>query len=96
MSIVKEFYENSVDMRGPNDPHAKPIVTGNVHILRFADNRSLKIQDLAALFNEAAKDFPAYIQAGTIGIKSDHIEIELRQTLSGYTKLPPKVIGARG
>lgn len=96
MAIVKEYYEQFVEMKGPSAPNAKPVLTGKVSILRFDDNRQLKIQDLAALFNEAAKDFPSYIQAKTVGIHTDHIEVELQSPLPGYKKLPPRIVGARG
>ncbi len=96
MTIMKEYYEKTVDMKTPQNPNAKPIVTGNVCIIRFEDNRKLRVKDVAVLFNEAAKDFPAHIQATAIGVKSDHIEVELGTPLPGYKKLLPKTIGARG
>lgn len=93
MTIVKEYYEKSVAAKTRENPDAKPAVIGNVCILRFEDNRQLKVQDLALLFNEAAKDFPSHIQARTIDIQADHIGVELRQPLAGYKKLPSRTIG---
>jgi hypothetical protein len=94
MSIIKEYYNNQIDMRGPGNPKAKPAITGTVSILRHDDGKPLTIPRAAALFNEAAKDFPA-LDAAKAKIVGDHIEIAAKPP-AGYTPLPPQTIAARG
>lgn len=94
MSIIKEYYENQIDMRGPGNPKAKPMVTGTVSILRYDDGKALTMQRASALFNEAAKDFPKTDPA-KVTIAGDHIEVAAKPP-AGYTPLPPNIVGARG
>ncbi len=94
MSIIKEYYENQIDMRGPGSPNAKPAVTGTVSILRYSDGKPLTMQRASVLFNEAAKDFPKADPAA-LKIESDHIEVAAKPP-AGYTRLPPHTIAARG
>ena len=94
MSIIKEYYENQIDMRGPGSPKAKPMVTGTTSILRYDDGKPLTMQSAKALFNEAAKDFPK-VDPAKVTIASDHIEIAEKPP-AGYTPLPPNIVGARG
>jgi hypothetical protein len=94
MSIIKEYYQKQIDMRGPDNPKAKPMVTGTVSILRHDDGKPLTIPRAAALFNEAAKDFPA-VDAAKVRIVDDHLEVSAKPP-AGYTPLPPHFTGARG
>ena len=94
MQIIKEFQESQIDMRGPGNPRAKPVTTGTVCILRFDDGKPLSMQRVAALFNEAARDFPK-LDPANAAIVENHLEVSANPP-SGYTKLPPRTIGARG
>ncbi|MEZ0262759.1 MAG: hypothetical protein ACAH80_17270 [Alphaproteobacteria bacterium] len=94
MAIIKEYYSNQIDMRGPGAENAKPVETGTVCILRCDDGGPLTVRDLGKLFNEAANDFPG-LTPKKIQIKNDHIEFSAKPP-ADYTKLKPKTIGARG
>lgn len=91
-SIVKEFYENQIDMRGPGCPNAKPIIDGTVCVLRFDDNSPLDMKRITSLFNEVVKDFGA-IDGNFV---NDHVEVKAKPPTKDYKKLPPKIIGSRG
>ena len=94
MQIIREYYENQIDMRGPGNPKAKPMVTGTVSILRYDDGEPLSMQRASALFNEAAQDFPNADPA-KVRIVDDHLEVSAKPP-AGYAKLPPHFTGARG
>ena len=94
MSIIKEYYQNQIDMRGPGSPKAKPMVTGTVSVLRFDDGEPLTLPRMAALFNEAARDFPK-VDPAKVKFVDDHLEVATKPP-AGYTLLPPHFTGARG
>ena len=94
MAMIKEYYENQIDMRGPGDWQAKPQVTGTVCILRFDSLQTLSLKQAASLFAEAAKDFPA-VTADKVAFTANRLQISTRPTPT-YKRLPPHMIGARG
>lgn len=92
--LVKEFYITTIDMRGPDHPNAEAKETGTVCILRFDDGAALTLPRLAALFNQAAKDFPS-VDPGKLDIETGRLKIKAPPP-PGYTKLPSRTIGFRG
>lgn len=94
MTIVKEYYTSQIEMRGPDNPHAKPWETGTTVILRHDDNKPLTVKKLGELFNEAASDYPL-LQPKSIRIEKDHIEFNTKPA-NGYKKLPNRTTGMRG
>jgi len=94
MSIVKEYYTTQIEMRGPDDPHAKPMETGTTVILRHDDGKALSVKKLSELFNAAADDYPK-LRPADIKVKNDHIEFHAKPA-AGYKKLPNRTTGMRG
>ena len=94
-SIVKEFYENQIDMRGPGDPYAAPAVVSTVCVLRFDDNTRLDAEKISLLFNEIVKDFGA-IAGAKITLEKDHVQVAAKPKTGAYKKKAPRIVGFRG
>jgi hypothetical protein len=96
MDIIKEYYKDQIELRGPGNWNAKPLETDTHCILRPADNAPLTSKTLAALFNVIAKDFPT-ASAADINIDNDNNRVEVRADApKGYKRLPNVTTAARG
>lgn len=94
MAIIKEYETHQIEMRGPENPNAKPMEVGTTIILRHDDKKPLNLKKLAALFNAAADDYPT-LDHSKISVREDHITFKAKPA-PGYTRLPNRSIGARG
>lgn len=78
--IVKECLVHTVDL----GPGREKEIDGYTAVLRFKDGKyPLSLPQLAELFNEAAKDFPA-LHAQRARFVNDHLEINEKPQASGY------------
>ena len=94
MPVVKEYFVEQIEMKGPGNWNAKPADLGTVCLLRFDDRKELSLPKLAALFNVAAADYPE-MPTKYVKVLADHIEYHAKPK-ADYKPLPPKTIGARG